>query len=44
MSNLKTEIKEIIVKDAFERHEGREDLEWIFDFRKVTLTPHFLDL
>lgn len=44
MTQIKEQIKKIIEESVFERISGRDDLKWIFDFRKVTLTPTFLSL
>lgn len=38
------EIKKSIVENVFLRKIDRPDMDWIFDFRRVTLTPDFLNL
>jgi orotate phosphoribosyltransferase len=37
-------LKKIIDENVLEFLPERPDLNWIFDFRKVTLTPQFLDI
>ncbi len=38
------ELKKLIEEDAFVRVPDRPDFKWIFDFRRITLTPIFLSL